>query len=131
MIAVGFPLRGLLADRINVTTGNVSALAGPKNDIRLLQITAPIQPGNSGGPLHDESGNVVGVVVSKLDALKFASVTGDIPQNINFAVNIRIAQIFLDAHGVKYSSANSLAAYSTADITEIARAYTLPIECRK
>ena len=87
VMAVGYPLRGLLASGANVTTGNVSALAGPSDDTRLLQITAPVQPGNSGGPLLDQSGNVIGVVVSKLDTLKIARATGDIPQNVNFAIN--------------------------------------------
>jgi S1-C subfamily serine protease len=69
VVAVGFPLRGLLASTANVTTGSVSALAGPRDATRYLPITAPVQPGNSGGPLLDPSGNVIGVVVGKLDAL--------------------------------------------------------------
>ena len=57
--AFGFPLAGLLATGGNFTTGNVSAVAGLGNDTRFLQISAPVQPGNSGGPLLDQSGNVV------------------------------------------------------------------------
>ena len=59
---------------------------GLLDDISQLQISAPIQPGNSGGPLLDEYGNVAGVVVAKLRALAVAKATGDIPQNVNFAV---------------------------------------------
>ena len=59
---VGYPLRGLLASEANVSTGAVSALAGPGDDRRLIQITAPVQSGNSGGPVLDAAGNVVGVV---------------------------------------------------------------------
>jgi len=51
----------------------------------MWQISVPVQPGNSGGPLLDEDGNLIGVVVSKL-GLGAARVTGDIPQNVNFAV---------------------------------------------
>ena len=58
--AFGYPLAGLLATSGNFTVGNVSALAGDRNDIRLLQISAPIQSGNSGGPLLDSSARVVG-----------------------------------------------------------------------
>jgi len=86
VVLVGFPLHGVLASEANISTGTVSALAGLGNDTRFLQMTAPVQPGNSGGPVFDQSGQIVGVVVSKLDALKVAKVTGDIPQNINFAI---------------------------------------------
>ncbi len=86
VIVVGYPLRGLLASEANVTTGSVSALAGPADDRRLFQVTAPVQAGNSGGPVLDKAGNVVGVVVSKLNAIRIARATGDIPQNVNFAI---------------------------------------------
>lgn len=102
VIVVGFPLRGLLASEASITTGTVSALAGIGNDTRFLQITAPVQPGNSGGPLLDHAGQIVGVIVGKLDALRLAQTTGDIPQNINFAINATVAKAFLDAKGVEY-----------------------------
>ena len=107
VIVVGFPLHGLLASEANVTTGTVSALAGLRNDTRFLQITAPVQPGNSGGPLLDQSGQIVGIVVSKLDAVMFAKATGDIPQNINFAINGAVAKSFLDSQGVEYETGPS------------------------
>ena len=95
---VGYPLSGLLASGANVTAGNVSALAGMHNDTRFIQISAPVQPGNSGGPLLDASGNIVGVVVSTLDAIKEAQTTGNIPQNVgvkgtwkNFAIRSGIS----------------------------------------
>jgi S1-C subfamily serine protease len=100
VVAVGFPLPELLASEANVTTGTVSALAGIGNDARFLQMTVPVQPGNSGGPLLDLEGRVVGVVVGKLDALKVASVTGDIPQNVNFAIKAGVVRTFLQANGV-------------------------------
>ena len=58
---------------------------GPKGDLNLIQITAPVQPGNCGGPLVDQYVRVEGVIVAKLDALEVAKVTGDIAQNVNFA----------------------------------------------
>ncbi len=98
----GHPLRGLLSSQLNVTSGNVSALAGIGDDAQRLQITAPVQPGNSGGPLLDAAGNVIGVVVSKLDAVRTAELTGDIPQNVNFAIKGALVRGFLDIHGVAY-----------------------------
>ena len=63
VVVVGYPLHGIVASEATVTAGIVSALAGPGDDRRLIQITAPVQPGSSGGPVLDSSGNVVGVVV--------------------------------------------------------------------
>jgi len=129
VVVVGFPLRGLLADDLNVSTGTVSALAGPGNDARFLQISAPVQPGNSGGPLLDDDGNVIGMVVSKLNAVKVARVTGDIPQNVNFAIKAPVLKSFLDIHGIAYDTKSSGDKKSTEDIVEEARSYTVPIEC--
>lgn len=75
MVAFGFPLPGLLASEGNVSTGVLSATAGLQNDIRFVQISAPVQAGNSGSPLLDASGHVIGVVVAKLDALRIARLT--------------------------------------------------------
>ncbi len=108
VVAVGFPLFGLLSSEANVTIGNVSALAGIGNDTRFLQITAPVQPGNSGGPLLDQSGNVVGMIVGKLNAIKIAKITGDVPQNVNFAINAATVRMYLDAIGVEYAAVPQL-----------------------
>ena len=60
VIVAGYPLQGLLTSKASVTTGIISALAGPKQDENLIQITAPVQPGNSGGPLVDAHSAIVG-----------------------------------------------------------------------
>jgi serine protease Do len=91
----GFPLTGALSSGGNFTTGVVSALRGLRDAAGELQITAPVQPGNSGGPLMDASGLVIGVVQAKLDALRSAIVTGDIPQNVNFAISLEVLANFL------------------------------------
>ena len=112
VVVVGFPLHGLLASEASVTTGAGSALAGLGDDTRCLQITAPVQPGNSGGPLLDQAGHVVGLVVSKLNAMYIAKATGDIPQNINFSIKRTVAMSFLDSQSVEYemeTSSNTLA----------------------
>jgi S1-C subfamily serine protease len=91
-----------------VSTGILSALAGLKDDVRYIQISAPVQPGTSGGPLLDNNGHVVGVVVAKLDALKMAELTGDVPQNINFAVHWTELKDFLDENAIQYRRAPSV-----------------------
>ena len=129
--AVGYPLYGLLASGAQITSGNVSALAGLQNDSRFIQISAPVQPGNSGGPLVDASGNVVGVIVSKLNAVAIATINGDIPQNINFAISPLVLKGFLEANRVKYKTAASNKNLSTANVMSIASRYTVLVECSK
>ena len=109
----------------------MSALAGPGDNRRFIQITAPVQPGNSGGPLLDLAANIVGVVVGKLDAIKVANLTGDIPQNVNFAVSAWAARAFLDSHDVPYETAPSEPRLSASDVAAQARAYTVLVECWK
>ena len=104
VVAIGFPYHGLLTSDFTVTTGIVSSLSGILNDTRFLQISAPVQPGNSGGPLLDMSGHVVGVVAAKLNALKFAKATGDIPENVNFAIKTGTVRDFLDNSAVSYDT---------------------------
>ena len=129
VVAIGFPLSGLLSSDPIVTTGTISALAGLKNDRREIQITAPVQPGNSGGPLIGETGSVVGVIVGKLDAVKVARAIGDIPQNVNFAVSLGTLQSFLNANAVPYIIDEGTVAQTPADIAAEASRYTVLLEC--
>jgi S1-C subfamily serine protease len=132
VVALGFPYKGLLASEANVSTGIVSALAGIRNDVSRVQISAPVQPGNSGGPLLDAWGAVAGVIVSKLDALVFAREVGDIPQNINFAIKGEVAQLFLVSAGVQpvpVSVQDRSAQLSVSDIVDRARRFTFVVEC--
>jgi hypothetical protein len=82
-----------------MTKGEINSLSGLQDDPRHWQISVPVQPGNSGGPLFDEAGNVVGVVLSKLDAIKVAKFTGDLPQNVNYAVKSIYALPLLEPFG--------------------------------
>ena len=101
VVTVGYPLSGLLGSNAQVTTGAVSALTGTANDSRILQFTAPVQSGNSGGPLYDAFGLVIGVVSHKLNAERVHEMTGDLPQNVNFAVKAALARSFLLAAGLE------------------------------
>lgn len=130
VLAVGYPLHGFLADQANATTGTISSLAGLGGNSQELQITAPIQPGNSGGPLFDRSGNVIGVIVSAVNQLYVAGKTGRLPENINFAIKKSVVFGFLDSERVLYESAASIHELSNADIAEQATKFTALIECR-
>jgi V8-like Glu-specific endopeptidase len=90
-----------------------------------------VQPGNSGGPVLDENGSVAGVVVSKLNAVAIAKWTGDIPQNVNFAIKSSVLRGFLEANGIEYMDARTSTRSSVVKIAEDAQKFTLPIFCRK
>jgi S1-C subfamily serine protease len=94
---IGFPNIEIQGFSQKVTRGEISSLNGIGDDPRAWQISVPVQPGNSGGPLLDENGNVIGVVVSKL-GLKAAQATGDIPQNVNYAVKSTYALALLEPY---------------------------------
>jgi serine protease Do len=97
----GFPHMDMLASTGSFTRGDVTALAGIGDDTSMLQMSTPVQSGNSGGPLLDRSGNVVGVVRGKL-GLRAALKTGDLPQNVNFSIKGATLVNFLDSNAVRY-----------------------------
>jgi S1-C subfamily serine protease len=130
VVAIGYPFHGLLTSDFTVTTGIISSLSGILNDTRFLQISAAVQPGNSGGPLLSSSGEVVGVVAAKLNALKFAKATGNIPENINFAIKTGALRDFLDNSVVPYRTSDNKAELKTAEIARSARAFTLLVSCK-
>jgi hypothetical protein len=131
VVALGYPLSGLLASSASLSVGNVSALAGLGDDPRYVQISAPVQPGNSGGPLLDAGGHLVGIVTAKLNAARVARFTGDIPQNVNFAIKAEVARAFLDAKGISYRTIRSDQQLSPADVGDIARPFTVHIKCQQ
>jgi S1-C subfamily serine protease len=129
VVAIGFPYHGLLTSDFTVTTGIVSSLSGLLNHTRVLQISAAVQPGNSGGPLLDTGGLIVGMVAAKINAIKFVRATGNIPENINFAIKTGTIRDFLDNSVVPYQTAESKGDLKTTDIAGAARSYTLLISC--
>lgn len=90
-VVLGYPLSDILGAKWPaLTTGHVSRTQG--SDPNLIEITAALNSGNSGGPVVDHRGRLIGVVVSKLDTLKFAQEHGNLPQDVNFAVRPGLLQ---------------------------------------
>jgi len=86
VFTIGFPNIDLQGYSPKLTKGEISSMNGVQDDPREWQISAPVQPGNSGGPLFDDKGNVIGIVLAKLNAVKMAKYTGDVPENVGYAI---------------------------------------------
>ena len=127
----GYPLADLLSSSGNFSLGNISALSGLGDDSRYLQISTPVQPGNSGGPLLDQHGNLIGIVSSKLNALKMMIRNdGDIPQNVNFAIKASVAETFLQSNSVKFVAGDAVQAMEAPDLADLAKALSVFVVCR-
>ena len=131
IMVAGYPLAGLLGSDLIVTGGQVNSLAGLRNDPTLIQISAPVQPGNSGGPLVDRYGSVVGIVVSKLNVSRLEKITGDVAQNVNFAIKPEMVRLFLDANSVKYLTGQSGPRLDGTELAQVARGFTFQVLCFK
>ena len=118
ILVMGFPLQGLLGTGPQATTGNVSALCGIGNDTSVLQFTAPIAGGNSGGPILDQAGQVVGQVYSSLnkDIVRNA-------ENVNFGVKGVVVRSFLSTAGVEPRLVPDAQPRARSDIVREARTY--------
>jgi len=94
---VGFPDIGLQGFSPKFARGEIASLSGASDDARYFQISVPLQPGNSGGALVDDHGNVVGVVSAKLDAAVALAASGALPEKVNYAVKSSFVLSFLES----------------------------------
>lgn len=125
VVALGYPLSDLLSESVKATTGSVSSLAGVGHDETAIQISAPVQPGNSGGPVIDRSGHVIGVVKSRLSERAYSGA-----QNVNFALTVAEVLRFLGENGISYHLADTPGqARDRSDHVETAAAATVMIRC--
>lgn len=97
VFTVGYPNIQVQGVEPKFTQGVVNSLAGLQDDPRMFQISAEVQPGNSGGPLVNDRGEIVGVVVSKLNTEAAIRLTGDLPQNVNYAIKSSYATMLMDS----------------------------------
>ena len=129
-IALGYPFSSTLGSELKVTTGNIAALTGFNNNIAELQLTSPVQPGNSGGPLVDDNGNVIGVIVSRLETS--SEITGDrAAQNVNFAIKSNMAKIFMDLNKVDYQERKANGSKTVSQIVTDAKEATVQVICKE
>jgi len=96
VVTIGFPLSSMLGNSARLTKGSISATSGLKDDPKQIQISVPVQPGSSGGPLLDNEGVVLGVVQGTLSpGATFAQTGGALPQNVNFAIKGKVVLDYL------------------------------------
>ena len=112
VFTIGFPNPEMQGTEPKLTRGEISSLAGMKDDPRHFQISVPVQPGNSGGPLVDLSGNVVGVVSMRLGDFRAWKLTGALPQNVNYAIKSSVI------NGVVQSMPEIASKLKTADFKD-------------
>ena len=128
IMVLGFPLQGLLGSGPQATAGNISALCGIGNDTSVVQFSAPIASGNSGGPIIDQSGLIVAQVHSSLNIDRIRE-GGSNAENINFGAKGAVVRAFLGTVGIEPLLGAAGAARGRAEIVREARSYIYRIKC--
>ncbi len=121
VFVLGYPLRATMGDEIKLTNGIISSKSGFKGDITTYQITAPVQPGNSGGPMFDDNGNLIGIINAKhLDA-----------ENVSYAIKTTYLKNLIESLPTtpKLNTVNSLSLKSLPEKVKAVKNFTYIIEC--
>jgi TPR repeat protein/S1-C subfamily serine protease len=129
IIVAGFPYGALVSSSIKITSGIVSSVKGFNDNSSQFQIDAAVQPGNSGGPIYDKQGNVVGIVVAQLNKIKMAKASGSMPENTNFGIKGSTLRTFLESASIKLNGLSAKNENSLEDVAQIASSSTLMINC--
>ena len=129
IIVIGYPLVAVLGTKPSAGFGHVTSTVGVRDNPAQMQISVPVQRGNSGGPVLDQAGNVIGIVVSKLDALKLAQRTGDLAQNVNFAIKGDVVRAFLESNKIDYATSADTAKLENTEIASRGAAVTVLVRC--
>jgi len=114
LFTIGFPMSAVLGSEPTFTEGTVSALSGMGGEASLMQITVPVRPGNSGGPLVNAQGFLVGVVSAALDDVAILAATGAGPQSVNYAVKADYARPLFEEPAPRRATASRAEAYERA-----------------
>ena len=125
----GFPYN---FDTLNFTNGAISALVGPEKNITQFQLTAPIQPGNSGGPILNNWGSLIGVTFARIDDMYILESSGTIPQNINYGIKLDVIRDILIENNLEFSEGRKYWFQpSQEDVAQLAKETTILINCYK
>jgi S1-C subfamily serine protease len=128
IVVFGYPLSQELSDSVKLTQGIVSSLSGLDNNYSQIQIDAAIQPGNSGGPVLNMNGQVIGIASAGLSKLYMAQKAAYIPENVNFAVAAPVLTSFLKANKINVTTVPTKI-YSTKELAKIGEPATIQLFC--
>jgi len=127
ILVAGYPFGDTFSSTIKVTTGVVSSTRGAGDNSEQFQLDAAVQPGNSGGPIYDSGGNIVGVVISQLNKQTFGSNV----ENMNFGIKASVVRQFLTLSGLNSKRAEGSVKKSTEQLAEIAQNQALMVVCHQ
>ncbi len=123
IFVAGYPFGNMVSDQMKLTDGIVSATKGLDNDVSQFEISSVVRKGNSGGPIYDSKGNIVGVVVERFNVNR--------SDNVNFAIKGSTVKQFLSAHNVSTKWSNRQNNMSTKDIYKLASKQTVMVVCHR
>ena len=106
-----------------------SATRGVGDDSGQFQIDAAVQPGSSGGPIYDENGNIVGVVIAQMNKMTFAKTVGSLPENVNFGIKTSTVKQFLNSAGLPTKWSERSKSMTPRDLAKIAENQTVMVVC--
>ena len=121
VFVLGFPMTNTMGQEVKLTDGIISAASGFKGDQSMYQISAAVQPGNSGGPLFDNEGNVIGIVCAKhADA-----------ENANYAIKVSYLYSLVNSSGlgIKMADGNKVKSKSLSQKVKQVKPFVYLIEC--
>ena len=129
VLVESYPFGVVFSNTIKVTSGIVSATRGAGDDSGQFQLDAAVQLGNSGGPIYDSGGNIVGVVISQLDKRMMEKSNGSMPENVNFGIKASTVRQFLTSSGLPSKKSERTEEKSTEQLAEIAKNQALMVMC--
>ena len=131
VLVSGYPYGASVSSAIKVSRGIVSSIVGMSDDPGQFQIDAAVQPGNSGGPIYDMTGNILGIVVAQLNKFAIAKATGSIPENVNFGIKASTLRQFLTSKGIPTKWSARTKAMLPEKLAEIAQKQTVMVMCHQ
>jgi S1-C subfamily serine protease len=131
VVLLGYPLADILNSSLNVATGIVSAETGLGGNKDWFTTNAGIQPGNSGGPILDLEGHVLGVAVAKIDDAKLLAAMGDTAPNVGFGINNSTLLKFVSIFQHEEAAYDGSKALPVQDVARAAREFTVQIICQQ
>jgi S1-C subfamily serine protease len=124
----GHPFGQAISTSVKVTKGIISSLSGVANNFSNLQIDAALQPGNSGGPIMNDKGNVIGVAVAKLNIKTIMEEYDTIPENVNFGVKANVVINIMESENIKLPTPN-INTIPTSELGELITDGTYYLSC--